>query len=100
MIAKPVCHAGGVFAYAPLSELNTDASGLTPEMKFIIALNGSLVELRSSCLGELSLGSLLVSAHRTKFKARDLGRPGPAAPRAATAGETETDRAAELNIAY
>ena len=70
-------------------------------MKFIIALSGSLIEVFSfSCFGDVSLGSFDVSARRTRFRARVLGRPPPAAQRAASAGETEGERAAESDIVY
>ena len=71
-------------------------------MKFIIALRGSLIAvLAFSCFeGVSSLGSLEVSARRTRFRARVLGRPPPAAQRAASAGETEGERAVESDIVY
>ena len=85
---------------APSGDLNTDAKGLTPEMKFIIALRGSLMGPLSSSLDAASLGSFEVSARRTSFIARERGRPPPAAQRAASAGETEAERAAVGIIVY
>jgi hypothetical protein len=86
---------------APSGDLNTEARGLTSEMKFIIALRGSLIEVLSlSGFEGVSLGSFEVSARRTRFRARVLGRPPPAAQRAASAGETEGERAVESDIVY
>ena len=98
-----MCHRRGLASGdAPSGDLNTEARGLTSEMKFIIALSGSLIEVFSlSCFEGVSLGSFDVSARRTRFKARVLGRPPPAAQRAASAGETEGERAAaESDIVY
>ena len=98
-----MCHPRGLASGdAPSGDLNTEARGLTSEMKFIIALSGSLIEDFSfSCFGDVSLGSFDVSARRTRFRARVLGRPPPAAQRAASAGETEGERAAaESDIVY
>ena len=93
--------AGLASGDAPSGDLNTEARGLTPEMKFIIALRGSLIEVLSlSGFEGVSLGSFEVSARRTRFRARVLGRPPPAAQRAASAGETEGERAVESDIVY
>lgn len=97
-----MCHRRGLASGdAPSGDLNTEARGLTSEMKFIIALSGSLIEVFSlSCFEGVSLGSFEVSARRTRFKARVLGRPPPAAQRAASAGETEGQRAVDSDIVY
>ena len=67
-----VCHRRGLASGdAPSGDLNTEARGLTSEMKFIIALSGSLIEVFSlSCFEGVSLGSFEVSARRTRFRAR------------------------------
>ena len=84
--------------YAPSGDLNTLARGLTSEMKLIIADKGSDISCPPSCFAVSSLGSLEVRARRTRLKALVRGRPPPAAHLAATAGETDTDNAAELCI--
>ena len=71
-------------SHAPSGDLKTDARGLTSEMKFIIALRGSFRgTLPPSSAASLPLGSLLVRARLSVFRARP-GVPFPARQRTGT----------------